>query len=95
MRMRSPAETERDLDETLQANREHEQELMLLRSMISALFLHHPQKQQVLVRFEAEIRDMLATAPKGTDPEYLVELMARMQQHKLAYEQPPSKRAPS
>ena len=60
---------------------DHECEIMLLRQLVHALLDAHPNRQKVVERFRNESGGLVQTAPPGTDPEFLVELRARLQLH--------------
>ena len=67
---------------------EHEAELLLLRDLVAALVDAHPNRQKVVASFQRQVEGNCNAAPPGTDPEYLVEVRARLQMYLLLLRQP-------
>lgn len=65
---------------------EHEAELVLLRNLVCALTDAHPNRAKVIASFQRETEGYCKTAPPGTDPEFLVEVKARLQMYLLLLE---------
>lgn len=62
---------------------EHEAELLLLRNLVAALVDTHPNRQRVVANFQRQVEGDCENAPVGTDPEYLIEVRARLQMYLL------------
>lgn len=60
---------------------EHEAELVILRALVTSMFDEHPMKARVVARFQREVEGYAKSAPPGTDPEFVVEVLARLQLH--------------
>lgn len=60
---------------------EHEAELTLIRNLLLALVDTHPNREKVVSIFQREVEGYCRSAPPGTDPEYLVEVRARLQMY--------------
>ena len=58
---------------------EQEAEISLLRILLMSLVSEHPNREKVIASFQRETEDYCKLAPPGTNPEYLVEVMARLQ----------------
>ena len=60
---------------------EHEAELTIMRNLLIALVNVHPNRAKVVANFQREVEGYCRIAPPGTDSEYLVEVMARLQMY--------------
>jgi len=67
---------------------EHEAEIMLLRTIVTVLLDSHPNRDKVIEAFRREAEGLAKTAPPGTDPEFIIELRARLQLHLQAMSLP-------
>ena len=59
----------------------HDAELMVMHELLVALVASHPNAQRVLAQFQERIESVVHTAPGGTDPEQIIEVLARSKQH--------------
>lgn len=57
---------------------EHEAEITLLRILVLAFIDETSDRKQVAANFLRKVESYCSTAPHGTDPEYLVEVRARL-----------------
>lgn len=68
-------------EEELQAQlRALDVEQHITRILLAELIAQSPEPERLLQRLQSEVDQMCKTAPVNTDPEYLVELLARTRQ---------------
>lgn len=58
-------------------------EQMVMFELVAALVATHPEPKRVHIAFLNRMSDLLNNAPAGADPEYLVEVRARMAQYSV------------
>lgn len=58
-------------------------EQMVMFELVAALIARHPEPKRVHLEFLNRMSILLDNAPKGADPEYLVEVRARMAHYSL------------
>lgn len=67
-----------DIEAALKA---HDAEIMVMQELLAALVASHPNAQRVLANFQERTEALARYAPPDTDPEQIIEVLARSKQN--------------